>query len=79
MKIRIHRGGFAESMATAQEIEPNCYAVAHYLRQYGIPDDDTVFESYDGVDSRNGWITHMVTVDGFPVAFTDGLPAEFWP
>ena len=77
MKIRIHRGGFAESMATVQEIEPNCYAVAHYLRQYGIADGDTAFSAYGGIDSRNGWDTHLVSVAGFPVAFTNGLPAEF--
>jgi len=72
MKIREHRGGFDESMATTVEIEPNLEAVARHV---GVTDPSTVTLKKYGpvpVDPRNGWNTHVVKVNGLPWGFTDG-------
>lgn len=78
MKIRMHRGGLDDSMQTMQEIEPTCTAIMHYLRQHDVADADMAIMAYGGIDNRTGWDTHLVEVAGLPVAFTNGLPNEFY-
>ena len=81
MKFRWHRGGFKKSMETTIELRDTkeleelvvAWAKKHYIRSIG--DFYRVDVSpYGGVDSRNGWDTHIVTLDGNAVGFTDGMP-----
>jgi hypothetical protein len=77
MKIRIHRGGLAESMATIANIEPTAEAIAEYLRShwgglgYGVFSNDITVEPYCR-DDRIGWDTYIVLMKDCAVAFTDG-------
>jgi len=77
MKIRIHTGGLAESMATVAEIEPTAEAIAQYLRDqwgdlgYGVHPKNIEVKPY-GFDERIKWGTHIVLLDGYGAAFTDG-------
>lgn len=77
MKIRIHKGGLAESMKTVTEIEPTTEAIAEYLRSqwdslgYGVYPENIRVEPY-GFDERIEWNTYIVLLDGNGVAFTDG-------
>lgn len=81
MKIRMHRGGLAESIATQQTIEPTMVAVMAYLKcELGsflelFPKqlDGLVVEPYaDGPDERIGWAqTYVVNTSTGVVAFTD--------
>lgn len=76
MKIRMHRGGLAEAMATVEEIEPTLEAVRAYLER----DRDPRFQPPIGMikvkpygyDERIDWDTHIVVVDGVPMGWTDG-------
>lgn len=95
MKLRQHRGGFEESMQTVIEIEPTKAAVLQAIKDLSLigfptatnPDQVTVepytFGAYnDSYDPRNGWNTHIVTVEGWGVfGFTDGPlnPADAEP
>lgn len=80
MKIREHRGGYADSMATTAEIEPTILAVVNYVMEtykgsVVHPDSIKVRKYGAGVDARNGWDTHLVTIEGFGVfGMTDGMP-----
>lgn len=81
MKIRMHRAGLAESIATQQTIEPTLVAVRNYLeRELGyflelFPTqlDGLAVEPYGaGPDDRIGWAqTFVVTTSTGVVAFTD--------
>lgn len=81
LRIRMHRGYLADSMATAREIPRTDAAVRAYLleRVGYLPRPPHTFpivvHGYGGVDERTGWNTYLVEADGFPVAWTDGL----WP
>jgi hypothetical protein len=68
MKYREHRGGYTESMATVREIQPTVNALAVILR---VPPSAIEIKPLCR-DGRNGWDTHMVTVEGCAVGFTDG-------
>lgn len=81
MKIRMHKGGFDESMATCENIESSMAAISRYLYRY----DSEVLRLVDlrvdlcspKPDARNGWAeTYSVSVKGYggfnTVAFTDG-------
>lgn len=76
MKIRAHRGSLAEAMTTAQDIEPTLNAVRAFLAEHGERDAATgrveVTKYGPGIDSRIGWDTHAVMIDGSIAAFTDG-------
>lgn len=80
MKFRMHRGGFAESMMTACEIEPTMIGLAQMLRQqimYDLREPVSIqVKEYDASpDMRNGWEkTCIVLLHGDPIAFTDGIP-----
>lgn len=76
MNIRLHRGGFEESMTTAAEVEPNLQAVFDYLVGHGysfvLDVAQVIICPYGGIDPRNGWDTHLFMINGEPLAFTDG-------
>lgn len=81
MQIREHRRELAESMATVAEIAPTKEAIAAHVAAAwkGWQDSDVTpekvsVEKYgEGVDSRNGWDTHIVLIKGSgPFGFTDG-------
>lgn len=86
MKIRMHRGGFTESMATCEEIEPTIQAVTDYINRHGwsyswltlakgsiITPNMVEVENYLAhADTRNGWArTYMVLVMRVPYGWTD--------
>jgi len=84
LKVRKHRGGYEDSMATAAEIEPTVAALIAYffaadtplsvLRKYR---KTLKVDPYYGVDSRNGWNTYIVTLPNHGVlGFTDGPLGE---
>lgn len=80
MRIRMHRGSLSDSILTVADIAPDLPAVRAYLAERGIPDAATAVievEPY-GYDERIDWDSHMVKVDGFPMAWTDG-PLHAYP
>jgi hypothetical protein len=79
MKLRQHRGGLAESMATTVEIEATMPSLLAAMRPVMAPwgvdltPDMVHVEPYGGIDKRIGWDTYIVTMDGRGVyGFTDG-------
>lgn len=80
MKLRQHRGGYSESMATTIEIEPTRPALLQAILasdMIGMPDpltEDMIgVTSGMGRDPRNGWDTHIVTIKDWGVyGYTDG-------
>lgn len=85
MKIRAHRELLADAMETVGEIEPTKEAVWRYLawEKIDVGADEVVLfmNTYSpndievkpyGYDSRIEWNTHIVTLNGDAVAFTDG-------
>jgi hypothetical protein len=77
MLIRGMQGGFIESMASTKEIEPTLYAIIKHIHNVNehsvfaiaeITANDIVIEK-SVYDSRNGWNTHTVILNGFPVAY----------
>jgi len=81
LKIRAHRGGLARSMATVAEIEPTAQAVADHITSAWawsldgktVSPDSVKVEKYGtGIDTRIGWDTYIVTVDGSVFGMTDG-------
>lgn len=76
MKVREHRGSLEESMATVAEIEPTYDALAEFFsknhnQQYRV--DQFEIKPY-GFDKRIDWNTHVVTINGNAVGFTDQMP-----
>lgn len=69
-KFRHHRGGLAASMETTVEVATLAELAAE-LQGAGWPSGTIVVAPY-GFDDRIGWDTHIVTVDGAAVGFTDG-------
>lgn len=83
MKIRAHRELLEDSVLTVLDIEPTKNAVYDYfLLQIKDPELAMAWmDKYDrgdvevkpyGYDSRIGWNTHIVTLKGDAVGFTDG-------
>jgi hypothetical protein len=86
MKLRQHRGGYDESMATVIDIEPTKAALLQAIMNtelIGLPsnliEDQVTVEPYSfdaypsSLDPRNGWNTHLVTIQGWGVyGYTDG-------
>lgn len=83
MKIREHRGGLRESMETVVEIAPSIEAIVSHIREcwgpfhpekmQNITAEMVTVEKYGGIDSRIGWDTHIVDVEGLGVfGMTDG-------
>lgn len=71
MKYRPHRGGLAESMLEVVELDGSLAALEAHVRKTW-PVGDIKVEPYGGYDKRIGWDTHIVTIDGSAVGFTDG-------
>jgi len=79
MKFREHRGGYAESMATVIELPDRAALVAHVQKLLAlypgallVTNERLRVEKYI-FDARNGWHTHIVTLDGYGVlGFTNG-------
>lgn len=93
MKFRPVRGGLEEAMREVQEWnnveELRSIVYDHisplYLIQNSLTDingeikpDEIKVEKYgQGIDERIGWDTHLVTIGGNPVGYTDGpIPKE---
>lgn len=70
MKYRQHKGGLSESMATVRDIAATRQAMFDAL---GLDATASLDVKPYGYDSRIGWDTHIVTVEGYGVVgFTDG-------
>jgi len=78
MKVREHRGGMLESMETCVVIPSTMTDLARHFSYKHIttykPEDIKV--EYQGYDKRNGWHTHIVTINGCAVGYTDEMPVE---
>jgi len=75
MKFREHRGELHESMATVCEIADHAALLARVRERWGAllhySDEQVTVRQYPH-DKRVGWNTHIVSIDGLPVGFTDG-------
>lgn len=69
-KFRHHRGDLAASMETTVEVG-TLDDLAVELQRAGWSSGAIEVAPY-GYDDRIGWDTHIVTVDGAAVGFTDG-------
>lgn len=65
--FRFHRGGFDESMATVESV----FTLSCLAKLVAFCGDSIELKRI-GHDTRNGWETYMVTVDGMAVGFTNG-------
>ena len=79
MKLRQHKGGHTESMATMVEIEPTRAALLQAIRasgMIGLPEpltEDHLGVTFASIDTRNHWNTHIVTIKDWGVyGYTDG-------
>lgn len=76
MKIRQHRGSLSDSMETAEDIAPTIEAIkAYFIKNsdpifYSLYQGDIEVKPY-GFDERINWNTHIITVNGNAVGFTD--------
>ncbi|BDD79792.1 hypothetical protein [Burkholderia phage FLC9] len=77
MRIRCHRGGLGESMATMKTIQPTEAAIRKYFVEqelFGYNESSliNVVKYGSGPDTRIGWDeTYLVMLDGHPAAMTD--------
>ena len=79
MKFREHRGLLAESMETVVDLEGFDALVAYLAEKFKpwgveVTPELVKAEKYGGFDTRIGWDTWIVMVDGAAVGFTDGDP-----
>lgn len=75
VRIRQHRGGLHEAMATTAQIPRNMASLCLWLTEQtgrNIQPADVQIEPY-GYDDRIGWDTHLIKIFGIPFAFSDGL------
>lgn len=82
MKIRMHRGGLAESMETAAELK-RWQDLEKFCEKYGININTIKCEHYSGPDDRINWEDIWIVLASFqneteigPVAFSDGDVTE---
>ena len=68
-KFRFHRGSLADSMATVREVN-SLYELITALNDVCEP-GKVLIKPYC-YDDRIDWDTHIVTIDGRAVGFTDG-------
>jgi hypothetical protein len=75
IKVRMHRGGLKESLATTVEIAPTKEALAAVIStslEMDVSPSQIHVEPY-GFDKRIGWDTYSIKVDGFGFyGFSDG-------
>ena len=70
MLFRFHRGSLEDSTKTVVEVN-SLEEIRALLRSAGYPPGEV--KAYDyGYDFRIGWNTHVVTVNGKHVGFTNG-------
>lgn len=69
-KFRFHRGDLVASMATETEVA-SLASVIEALSAEGWPPGKIEIKPY-AYDARIGWDSHIVTLDGAAVGFTDG-------
>lgn len=80
MKFRYHRGSYSESMATVKEFDTIDDMVA-FLKKENPRIISVTAEEYSGIDTRNNWNTHIVSVEysiggnKYPIGFC--TPPEF--
>lgn len=82
MRIRLHRGGFQESIATMTEISPTLNAIKDFM---GVEDVEISKYGIDGFDRREPWNAPIFIVRGTSeknylanaVAFIDQLPIDY--
>lgn len=78
--FRPQRGGLAEAMAEVREISDRADLVAHLQTVFApmwinVRDDMVRVAKYgDGIDTRIGWNTHIVTIEGWGVAGFTNAP-----
>ena len=73
MKFRPQRGGLDEAMREVFEFSTLDELEAHLRDALGWKFDLVGIEKYgSGIDKRIGWDTHIVTVNGRAVGYTDG-------
>lgn len=76
MRIRMHKGSYIDSLATAKTIDNNISEVsAYFTEQYcmDIKEELLKIKEY-GVDSRGNWgKTYIVLYDDIPLGFTDEM------
>lgn len=89
MKIRMHRGGLAESMETAEELQ-SWSDFEYFCEKHEIDINSIRCEHYSGSDERIGWKDTWIIISRFkltkfyndpkedtaPVAFSDGNVME---
>jgi len=77
VNFRWHRGGLAESMETVVDFDGTREGLVVLLKLDALPwfpalaPEHVKVERYT-YDDRIGWDTHIVTVGGTAVGFTDG-------
>jgi len=76
MQFRPQRGSLEDSMQSVVTLPPTRRAlfghlVAERLLRHGQTEGNVAVKPY-AVDDRIGWRTHLVTVGGQAVGFTDG-------
>lgn len=72
--FRFHRGALDESMETCVELGGMAQLCRHIRRAWGFrafKDSDVEVKPY-GYDKRIDWDTHVVTISGNAIGFTDG-------
>jgi hypothetical protein len=82
MKFREHKGGYAESMATAVELSTKEEFLAHLgkiVRKYTLGSATVRFRDMELADVRDGWRLFYVILDGYgPIGMMDGPPPTAW-
>lgn len=74
--FRQHRGSFKEAMKTVIEVRDKVDLfnyLKHDLSGYKLESmDQLTITPYSGIDSRNGWDTYIVCINGAAIGFTNG-------
>lgn len=67
--FRFHRGSLSDSMNTVVPVSGLYELIAQLSKLY---EPGKILVRPYGYDKRTGWNTHIVTIDGNAVGFTDG-------
>jgi hypothetical protein len=70
--VREHRGSLAESMRTVRPVRDREHLVAIIrasLAPYGhsVKPEQISIDPYGGLDTRIGWDTHLISIEGYGV------------
>lgn len=70
--VRPQRGSFRESMDECETIWLSHDALVKWLKKYHqLNDTDEITVKHMGIDSRNGWNTSIICINGDGVAFAN--------